>query len=80
MAAKPSTVEIVALTTFLDDRSRYEQDETYQVAPGLAAYFGRMGWARVEGVAAEPQPQDVTLDIHDSDHGHEAEEAGADHG
>lgn len=72
--------KITALTTFLDDRVRYEAGEPYEVDDDLAAYFGRLGWAKVDGVDAAPQPQEVTLDIHDSDHGHEASDVEADHG
>lgn len=63
-------VQITAATTFLHDRDRFEEGETFDVADGLAAYFVAAGWATtgdVEGIVGAA-PQDVTLDIEPGDH------------
>jgi hypothetical protein len=68
--------KITALTTFLDNRDRFEEGETYDVSPELAFYFARNGWAKTEGVNAVEQPQDVTLEINNADHDVTAENVG----
>lgn len=57
--------KITATTSFKHGTDVFEEGVEYDVSEGLAIYFCNVGWACSDDASAEPQPQDVTLEIQD---------------
>lgn len=68
-------MQIVATTTFLDDRTRYEKGKTYDVDDAHGAYFVACGWAQgPDGYTGPGTNQHVRLDIQSGSLGHTADD------
>lgn len=65
-----STKTITPNQTFKHDGQTYESGESYEVESELAFYFKMNGWV---GEKQPPSGEAVTLEVHDSDHGHVSE-------
>lgn len=62
-------MRITCLTTFLDERDRFESGDTRTVDDARGAYFVGNGWAAdldAPAPAAAPAPADTTLDVQSS--------------
>lgn len=58
--------KITAECDFKHGTDSFECGTEYDVSEGLALYFVNVGWASSDDASAEPQPQDVTLEIQDT--------------
>lgn len=62
---------IHCLTTFLDDRDRFEAGETRIVEDDRAARFIAAGWASADGTSVIAHDGSQTLDVHSVTHSQE---------
>lgn len=62
-------MQITPNQRFRHGQDTFEPGETYDVDPGVGTYFVMAGWASSPDVTTEPapQPEHVTLDVHDAD-------------
>ena len=57
---------------FKHGRETYKKGKPYQVSEGEAYYFQQCGWLS-DSPAKKSGKKSTTLEIHDTEHGHEAE-------
>jgi hypothetical protein len=70
--------KITATCDFKHGTDAYESGVDYiNVSEGLATYFVNVGWATSDDASAEPQPQDVTLEIQDVKVSHKSPKVGS---
>lgn len=77
---EPATWRIRIDDSFRHDGRPYTADDEITVDADLGEYFCKNGWASRldgDGPAADPVPDDVTLEVQNGQLGHAAEDVGS---